>query len=705
MSYRNLTAKAAVAALALLALSPFAAFALPTRNVPEGLALATDQGRVAPGQEMNLTVVLTLHDRAGFDKAVEALYDPASPTFHQWFTGAEFEKFAPTVKEYEEVKNELIKQGFKVLFSDPLRISIRVHGTAAIVENAFQTQLHSFTYQGRTFQAHTRNAQLTGAAGELVDSVSGIELHESRPQLTQLKNPKTGQPAFKKPLKTKADLSAFTASLTDTPLTVAAPELWSDGFTAAYYAGLQYSANGQTAAFTPAQLQTHYGVPFTQGGVKYDGTGQTIALVEAYGYPTAEADANEAASIFGLPALTSANFSVLYPSGQPINANAGILSGWNTEIALDIQSAHAIAPGAKIVVVASPGQDNEDQLASLSYIINPTSATTPVPLAYTVSSSWENDSEILAGPLEEQAFNTVLETGAAVGISFQFSSGDGGDLGLATPVGAVSVPSNSPYATAVGGTSVLNNPYAGGQVVTGWGTNVVYLYANGTVYDPREGYYFAGAGGGQSQFFSKPSWQKTLPGTWRQVPDVSALADPYTGFPIVVTVGSGASAAQYGEVYGGTSLASPIFTATWAIADQYNGKALGQAAPAVSALAAGDITDVTTPASSIYQHNVIGLISDSNGLTYSNFRQIFTNAVDENNSPNNLSLYSQALFLSAIYPNSWGLAGYNVAVSFGTDSSLTVTNGWDNVTGWGEPNGLPFIEGVTGKTTGASVKK
>jgi subtilase family serine protease len=68
------------------------------------------------------------------------------------------------------------------------------------------------------------------------------------------------------------------------------------------------------------------------------------------------------------------------------------------------------------------------------------------------------DLDLIAGPLEEQSYNSILKTAAAKGISFQFSSGDGGDDGLGSPIGASGVPSNSPYATGVGGTSILNNP-------------------------------------------------------------------------------------------------------------------------------------------------------------------------------------------------------------------------------------------------------
>jgi len=694
MKFRNLRPGASLAALAVLALSTVSVLALPAHNVPTGLPLATDQGRVDPASEFNLTVVLKLHNRADFDKAVAELYDPASPTFREWFTDKDFEKYAPTAQEFETVKSELVKQGFSVVSSDPKRISIRVHGTAATVEKAFQTELHSFTYNGRAFQSHIRDAQLAGPASDLIDSVAGIERHQSRPQLSTVVDPRTGKPAVKRLVNTKQDLTAFAASLTDTPLTKASGgSLSADGITGYFY-GTVYGQNGLTAAFTPAQLEAHYGLTsLIKSG--YNGAKQTVALVEAYGYPQAETDANTAATLFGLPALTSSNFSVVYPEGKPNDPNAGVLTGWDTEIALDIQSAHATAPGANIVVVASAGQDNEDQINSLSFII-------AYKLAHTVSSSWENDSELLAGPAEEEAFNTVLETGAAEGISFQFSSGDGGDLGLGTPVGAVDIPSNSPYATAVGGTSVLNNPYGAGQIVTGWGNNIVYTWDFGPL-DPLEGYYFGGAGGGQSQYFQKPSWQASLPGPWRQVPDVSALADPYTGFPIIITSG----ALQYGEVYGGTSLASPIFTATWAIADQYNGGALGQAGPVVSKLKAGAITDVQAPSAKIQSFNLVGTLTDSTGVTTLTAPEIYTEAINLYNFPNDLTLYSQTGFLSVIYPGPYPYTPeqLDLALSFGTDSSLTVTPGWDNVTGWGEPNGLPFIQGVTGKTTGAALEK
>jgi subtilase family serine protease len=685
MNSKKLASQATAALFAVSALS-YQASALSTHKVAPELQRAADQGPVNPDAEQTLTVVLKLHDQAGFDKAVNDLYDPESPSFHKWFTDDDFAKYAPTAIEVKTVRDELTKQGFSVVSVDPRNLSIRVKGNTTTVEKAFQTELHTFNFNKSSFQAHIRDAQLSGAAGELVDSIAGLDRHQVKPLFTVAKNPQTNQQLFKKKV-TPADIgSTLLGEITGTALAKPALATYTTPGAslpiAAYY-GSVYDQNSKlTVSYSPAQLQSHYGLtPLIKQG--YDGTGQTIALVEAFGYAAAETDANAAAKVFGLPALTSKNFSVVYPEGKPISPIAADLTGWTGEIALDIQSAHAIAPGAKIVVVASAGQDNEDQIASLQYVISHK-------VANTVSSSWENDSEIIAGPDEENAFNAVLKQGAAAGISFQFSSGDGGDEGLGTPVGAVGVPSNSPYATAVGGTSILNNPGGGNQIVTGWGNDITYVNIGGPVDPPTsDSFFYGGAGGGESIFFAKPSWQKALPGTGRQVPDVSALADPFTGFAIIETV----SGTQYAEAgIGGTSLASPIFTAIWAIADQYNGKALGQAAPAIAKLKAGQITDVVGT-SSLTTSDVAGTVYDTNGAIFYSATGLFAGAYAEQ---------TQTEFVSALWPIT---STESIAISFGTDSSLTVTPGWDNVTGYGEPNGLPFIQGVTGKTKGAAIVK
>ena len=195
--------------------------------------------------------------------------------------------------------------------------------------------------------------------------------------------------------------------------------------------------------------------------------------------------------------------------------------------------------------------------------------------------------------------------------------------------------------------------------------------------DPPESLgILGGAGGGESVYFPKPSWQAGLPGTGRQTPDVSALADPYTGVDVVVAE-NGVQEVDLGV--GGTSLASPIFTAFWALAQQKAGGPLGQAAPLIAAHPSL-VKDVLPLAS---WTSTIGLIVDSNGSTFYNAAALFpdTNA-------------DATTFTSAIWELGSSSFAFDYDLAFGLDSSLTVTQGWDNVTGFGTPYGLPFINGV-----------
>jgi subtilase family serine protease len=686
-----------VAVLTPVAITPYQANGQASGHVVRGLELAEDQGRVDPEQEQNITVFLKLHGQAGFDQAVAKLYDPASPSYHHWFTDADFARYAPTHAEMQTVKKELESHGLSTISIDPQNFSIRVHGTASAIENAFQTELHTFKYKDTSFQAARWEGRLSGAAGDLVATTAGLERHTVHPTFAIAKDPETGQPLFSRKITATETAAQLLGKdyISEMPLTGPTNILLrrngiqvpSDSI--GHYFGPMYAHNfTEVVSYSPARLQSHYGLTsLIQQG--YDGSGETIVLLEAYGYAAAEADANAAASVFGLPPLTTKNFEVVYPEGPPLNPIAADLTQWTGEIALDIQSAHAIAPGAKIIEVASSGQDNEDQITSLEYIRRHR-------LGHIVSCSFENDAEIISGPDEENAFNNVLERLAAAGISVQFASGDSGDLGLGSPLGAVSVPSNSPYATAVGGTSVLNDPLGNGDIVTGWGNYLAVLQFIQVQNPPFPegccGGFLFGAGGGESEFFAKPAWQQALPGNGRQVPDVSADADPFTGFSVVVT-SKGSQSAVAG--FGGTSLATPIFSAIWAIASQYNGKPLGLAAPAVAQLQKGQITDVVDT-SDLSPDSLSGTVvrTDGESSFYS------TNAIFAPSKPS----IAQTNFLAANAP-----LGFNTltsfAISFGADTSLTVEPGWDNVTGFGEPNGLPFIQGVTGKTKGAPIGK
>lgn len=687
----------AVSLLAVLLVGgSFSAYAQPAEtNVSPGIKLSKDLGRADLSREINITVHLKLNDKPAFDRAVDALYDPASPTFHKWMTNADLKKYAPTDEQRQSVRAELQRHGLTILSTDSNGFTIRAHGTIASVENAFNTEIHQFEHNGKIFRANIRNARLNGVAGDYVSTVAGLESHQVRPMAVRAQDPSNHAVYPSVPLRQLAGGSGFPPLSTTNCLSSPASYSLQSGTssTSAEYSGTVFS-NSPICDYLPSQLQNVLGLDDVYAA-GYNGAGQTIVLVEAYGYPTLQKDANAFFKMAGLPLLNASNFSIVYPEGKP-NPKLGILTGWNIEMALDLDWSHVVAPGAKIVEVITNGQDSEDFQNSISYVADNN-------LGYSVSNSYEEDIDIIAGSLEQTSWDQTIEVASSKGISVNFSTGDSGDHGLGTPVGAPGVPSVAPHATAVGGTTILNdvnNP--GSTITTSWGNVLDALGGmdannNVVVFDPPTQFYFnfGGGGGGESVFWTKPSWQASLPGKGRQTPDVSALSNPFTGVPIVISFGT-FQFLDYG--WGGTSLACPIFSAFWALANQKAGHALGQAAPAIAALPYGGIQDVL-PTNDTTKTNLAGTITDQNGTTSYTSSQLYTPLLEGNrNFTSTIWPYPSNFGWSIIIFDSNGTTTYTVNVigfAFGLDSSLTVRKGWDNATGWGTPYGLAFLDAVT----------
>jgi len=669
---RLLRGLAVTAVISLLAVGGSSAYAqAAATNVPASIQFSQDLGLADPSMEINITVHFKLNDKAAFDKAVDALQDPASPTFHKWMTKADLRKYAPAESQRQAVRRELESHGLTILSTDPIGFTIRAHGTIANVESAFNTEIHQFQHNGKVFRANVRNAGLNGEAGDYVSTVAGLESHQVRPLYARALNPRTQKPYPPVQISKLAGSSFPVPTTTDCLTSPATYTLEYGGvLPEGVYTGTVYIESGVPCAYLPQQLQTAYGLNAVyEAGL--NGAGQTIVLMEGYGYPTIEKDANEYFKLTGVPLLNKSNFSIIYPEGKP-NPKLGAETGWDVEIALDVQSSHSIAPGANILVVATNGQDSEDFQNSIAYVAQNG-------LGNQISNSYGEDLDLESGTLEQTSWDEAIEVATAQGISVNFSSGDGGDEGLGTPIGAPLVPSVAPHATAVGGTSILNDvSHPGSTITTSWGDTLTFLSGGYEVFDPPLPLgLIGGGGGGESVFWPKPSWESSIPGKNRQVPDVSALADPYTGIPIVIT----SDGEQFVSCcWGGTSLASPIFTAFWAIANEKAGSPLGQAAPLIAALPYGGVQDVL-PTTDSTSNNVSGSITDASGTTTYSAADLFSG-----------SLYGNKGFTSAIWAED---AGDVLDFGFGIDSSLTVKHGWDNATGWGTPNGLTFIDAVT----------
>jgi hypothetical protein len=319
----------------------------------------------------------------------------------------------------------------------------------------------------------------------------------------------------------------------------------------------------QSGGFTPQQLRQAYGfdqIWFNNGTIRGDGSGQTIAIVDAYDNPNIASDLHVFDQTFGIPDPPSflkvnQTGGVAYPSADP---------GWGLEEALDVEWAHAIAPGATIMLVEANSASDTDLLAAVDYARN-------APGVVAVSMSW-GGSEFSGQVADDAHFQTPAGHG---GVTFVASSGDSGAYY------GVIWPSSSANVLSVGGTSLLLDSSGNWSNEIGW----------------------SGSGGGISTQVSQPGYQRgyvSQSTTFRTNPDVAYDATPGTGVAVYDT--------QYFSYYGegpwievgGTSAGAPQWTALIAIADQ--GRALqglgsldgpSQLLPRLYHLP-GDFHDITT---------------------------------------------------------------------------------------------------------------
>jgi hypothetical protein len=296
-----------------------------------------------------------------------------------------------------------------------------------------------------------------------------------------------------------------------------------------------FAINTTVTGFTPAQIRHAYEfdqVSLGSSGGKADGSGQTIAIVDAFNDPNIAADLAVFDKQFGLPAadLTVVNQT----GGKSLPATD---AGWAGEIALDVEWAHAIAPGAKILLVEATSDSIEDLTAAVDFARHFAGVST-------VSMSW-GGSEFFSwsgGESDRQtSFDPIFTTPAGhQGVTFIASAGDSGAQS------GVTWPSISPNVISVGGTSLFTSD-------------------DGGTYAGELGW--SGTNGGFSQVEAEPSYQLGAQTSGvRTSPDVAYDADPNTGFAVYDSLEfQGVSGWQ--EV-GGTSAGAPQWAALIAIADQ-----------------------------------------------------------------------------------------------------------------------------------------
>jgi len=673
---RNFSAVVLACLAILLIAAPAFSQSASSRTLPNTQTLGPED----QSKQISVTFWLNQHNKAGLDEMVRQMYDRNSPNYHHWLTLNEYKTgFAPTAAELSLVRQHLAANHLQVVATDKLNHYVTARGTVADVQRATGVQLNRISINGQAHRVPTSEPNIPGAVGKLVSAVQGLSDFGYNSHVTRPIDPATGKTTPIYPVSNLAASHVGPAAQYFNANCLRPPQHQdfhtTPGGPYGFYEGSRYGVNPSSpppnlppCGYNTPQVDKAYGLTSLYSK-NLDGRGETVVIVDAYGSDTITSDANIFSQINGLPALTSSNFTIYYPTGP--TSCSGNTCGWDVETSLDVEWSHSVAPGANIALVLAA--DNSFTNLDLSILYAIENGLGPV-----ISNSWGIEELLLQiyQPSELTVENTLNELGAALGMSVNFSSGDNGDFSYAIGTTTVSMPASSPYATAVGGTSMFLNNDHSIKLQTGWGNNITKIAGptpNPPVIPPLSLGFLFGSGGGASGVWSKPSYQSSLPGSARLVPDISYLADPYTGVEIILTEGGQTGIA----VYGGTSLACPMFSALWAISTQAAGTWLGQAAPILYGLPADAITDVVA----------VNGPDNVDGVTRVPPAPPVIESADSLAAP----LQNTTEYVSALY-NGTSTKWY--VLTFGTDTSLTTGPGWDNVTGLGTPNGVNFVSAV-----------
>jgi PKD repeat protein len=328
-----------------------------------------------------------------------------------------------------------------------------------------------------------------------------------------------------------------------------------------YTAGDGALESGPAGGLTPAELASAYGYDPTASG-----TGQTIAIVDAYDDPSIESDLASFDAEYGIAACTNANgcFTKVSQTGSATSLPEADTTGWSVEISLDVEMAHSACPKCKILLV-------EAKTPSFKNLA--TAVEEAVAMKATEISNSYGGPEGELGTTEKAAYNHPRVVIAA-------ATGDDGyydwtELNEGNePPGLPNMPASLSSVVAVGGTTLELNEEGKRESETVWN-------GNGPLDDSE---FAEGAtGGGCSTLFTVQAWQHDAPGfgatgcgSKRLAADVSAVADPNTGFDIYDSYNCGEECESFKRgadwlTIGGTSLSTPLISALYALAGGSNG--------------------------------------------------------------------------------------------------------------------------------------
>ena len=560
-------------------------------------------GHAKAGDAVGFRIYLGWRNAADAEAKARAVSDPRSASYGKYLSSAEFRKqFAPSQGQVGALQAWLKDQGFAVGYTPGNNHYVVAEGTVAQAEDAFDTTINRYKVNGKIVRSPSKALSVPSSLA-LVDGVIGLD--DSWQFVDS--GPDAPPPAV---FVNAPPCSTYWAEkmATDVPT--------------AYGETQPYAPCG----YKPAQLRGAYGLTdlIADG---FDGSGQTVAVIDAFASPTIVSDVNTWSARNGVPTFKNGQFQQIVAPGifKKRNNKQHDPSGWSTEETLDIEAVHAMAPGAKVVYVGAPNA-RRDLDAALNHVIDKH-------LAQIVTNSYGYATELLP-PGFIKPINDMLIQAAATGIGVYFASGDLGDEAITFGFNTVEFPTGDPWVTAVGGTSLGIGADDEYLFETGWETGRSELTA-GTWVPDLPGAFRGGSGGGSSCQFAQPWYQvgvvpdsisqlsDRVCGSFkgRAVPDVSVLGDTNTGFLMGQTQTFPDGTARYSEFrVGGTSLSSPLFAGIMAVADQAAGHPHGFANPVFYANATSgafnDIVPTADPVAVIRRDYTNG-VDDADGTIIS----------------------------------------------------------------------------------------
>lgn len=595
-----------------------------TPNVARWLTNATKSGTASASQTVDIAVNLKLSNSAALKAFVASVSSPKSKNYGQYLTSHELSQYAANAADVAAVKTLLETAGMTKVTVGPLGAYITATATVAQLKSTFKVSQDLYAYKGLTLRANKEEPTLPKALVGKVVYIEGLNqttalrkhFNRSVQREAELVAPSArALSAEAAAVSDAATAGASTSAITPPPVAANLPSPYCnyDYGTGVLTATLSTPADVYGASvpwlncgYTPGQIRDAYGFKKT----KYDGTGITVAIVDAYASPTLLADGQKYATKHNLtPLVFGKNFKLDIPAGiygvDPSETCGPY--GWWGEQSLDLAAVHGSAPGANILYVGSRDCDVSLDVALYNVLYKHA--------ADVVTNSYGYNGEAI-NPGQQASDDQAFLVAAAQGITVLFSSGDDGDVAAINGVASGAWPATSSYVTGVGGTTLLLGQN-GAKSEYGWGTYRAYLtdvavksaksvitsgvaqVTNfGVTYDDFS--YYSGAGGGISLLEFQPAYQagivpnalattlnlasgltEPLPYPQRVSPDIALVADPYTGYLIGesftiandkfadagCTKTSGTT--EYCEIgYGGTSLSSPLMAGVAAVLNQ-----------------------------------------------------------------------------------------------------------------------------------------